>query len=163
MKHDITLTYPNVPGAPFTKMESLPSRISKSTHCKIWDEITYPFPNFNAAIVGISEWISSFIPHFTWHMMIYPCWNHNEAVVIEVALQGISILTGTWSCDVLSDIESSPYSFTRTINILIKYRSRSRVYPWWMIVLLCATVSHDVWECHELCKEYWCRSGTKNL
>ena len=35
-------------------------------HHKAWDEITYPFPNF----LKVWEWISDFIPHFT-----YPCWD----------------------------------------------------------------------------------------
>ena len=30
---------------------------------KAWDEITYPFPNFNGATVEVWEWISNFIPH----------------------------------------------------------------------------------------------------
>ena len=29
----------------------------------MWDEITYPFPNFNSATVEVGEWISNFIPH----------------------------------------------------------------------------------------------------
>ena len=33
-------------------------------HYKVWDEITYPFPNFNGTAVGVWEWISNFIPHF---------------------------------------------------------------------------------------------------
>ena len=31
---------------------------------KAWDEITYPFPNFNVAAVDVCEWISNFIPHY---------------------------------------------------------------------------------------------------
>ena len=31
------------------------------THCIVWDEITYTFPNFNFAIVEIWKWISNFI------------------------------------------------------------------------------------------------------
>ena len=30
----------------------------------MWSEITYPFPNFNGATVGVWEWISNFIPHY---------------------------------------------------------------------------------------------------
>ena len=30
---------------------------------KVWDEITYPFPNYNSATVEVSEWISNFIPY----------------------------------------------------------------------------------------------------
>ena len=31
----------------------------------MWDEITYPFPNFNGATVEVFELIGDFIPHFT--------------------------------------------------------------------------------------------------
>ena len=31
---------------------------------KVWDEITYPFPNFNGCTFEVWEWISNFIPHF---------------------------------------------------------------------------------------------------
>ena len=30
----------------------------------MWDEISYPFPNFNGSTVDIWEWISNFTPHF---------------------------------------------------------------------------------------------------
>ena len=30
---------------------------------RVWDEITYPFPNFNGVTVEVCEWISNFIPH----------------------------------------------------------------------------------------------------
>ena len=41
----------------------------------VWDEITYPIPNFNGAAVEVWEWISNFIPHFTGHLITYPCWD----------------------------------------------------------------------------------------
>ena len=34
-------------------------------HYKMWDEITYPFPNFNGAAVEVWEYLSNFILHFT--------------------------------------------------------------------------------------------------
>ena len=38
---------------------------------KVWDEITYPFPNFNCSTVEVWEWISNFIPHFIIDVIIY--------------------------------------------------------------------------------------------
>ena len=32
--------------------------------CKVWDEITYPVPNFNGCTVEVWKWISNFISHF---------------------------------------------------------------------------------------------------
>ena len=36
--------------------------ISNYTHY-VWDEITYPFPNFIGAAIEVWEWISNLIPH----------------------------------------------------------------------------------------------------
>ena len=42
---------------------------------KVWDEITYPFPNFNGVNVGSLEiWIGDFISHFSVLVITYPCW-----------------------------------------------------------------------------------------
>ena len=53
----------------------IPTWISNYTHYNVWDEITYPFLNFNGATVEVWEWISNFIPHFTGHVITYPCWD----------------------------------------------------------------------------------------
>ena len=49
--------------------------ISNYIHYKVWDEIIYPFPNFNGATVEVWEWINDFIPHFPGHVITYPCWD----------------------------------------------------------------------------------------
>ena len=41
---------------------------------KVWDKITYPFPNFNCAAVEVWEWMSNFISHFIGNVIAYPCW-----------------------------------------------------------------------------------------
>ena len=38
----------------------------------MWDEIIYPFQNFNG--VEVQEWKSNFIPYFTRHVITYPRW-----------------------------------------------------------------------------------------
>ena len=53
----------------------IPAWISNYMNYKMWDEITYPFPNFNGATVEVWEWISYFIPHFTGHVITYPYWD----------------------------------------------------------------------------------------
>ena len=35
----------------------------------MYDEITYPFPNFNSCTIEVWEWISNFIPHFTGYVI----------------------------------------------------------------------------------------------
>ena len=48
--------------------------MDKWLHCyNVWDEIAYPFPNFNGATVEVWEWISNFIPHLTGLVITYPC------------------------------------------------------------------------------------------
>ena len=37
---------------------------------KVWDEITYPFPNFNGRTIEVWEWISNFIPYFILHVYL---------------------------------------------------------------------------------------------
>ena len=37
---------------------------SKHMPSKMWDEITYPFPNINGFNIEVWEWINNFIPQF---------------------------------------------------------------------------------------------------
>ena len=41
-------------------------------HYKVWDDTTYPFPDFNSAAVEAWEWIDNSIPHFAEHVITYP-------------------------------------------------------------------------------------------
>ena len=63
-----------VPRGPFYWMTLIPSWINNYIHYKVWDEITYPFPNLIGATVEVWEWISNFTPHFTGHVITYPSW-----------------------------------------------------------------------------------------
>ena len=59
---------------PFNIVQTLiPAWISNHIHYKTCDEITYPFPNFNGCTIEVWKWISHFIPHFTGHVITYPC------------------------------------------------------------------------------------------
>ena len=51
----------------------------------MWDEITYPFLNFNGATVEVLEWISNFIVHFTEHVITYPCWEWSSSMLVKWA------------------------------------------------------------------------------
>ena len=45
-------------------------------HYNAWDEITYPFPNFNGATIEVLKWIGNFIPEYLYiYSITYPCWN----------------------------------------------------------------------------------------
>ena len=41
----------------------IPAWIRNHTPSKVWDEITYPFLNFNGTTVEVYEWISNFVLH----------------------------------------------------------------------------------------------------
>ena len=56
------------------KLTSILVWISNYIHYKIWDEITYPFPNFSGFTVEVWEWISYFISHSILYVISYPCW-----------------------------------------------------------------------------------------
>ena len=47
---------------------------SNYIHYKVWGEITWSFPNFNAATIQVREWITNFIPHIIGHVITYLCW-----------------------------------------------------------------------------------------
>ena len=38
----------------------IPACISDNIHNKVWDKITYPFPNFNGCTVEVWEWMNNF-------------------------------------------------------------------------------------------------------
>ena len=42
---------------------------------KVWDEITYPFHNFDGCTVELWEWMRNFIPHIIMDVITYPCWD----------------------------------------------------------------------------------------
>ena len=46
--------------------------ITNHTHYEMWKKITYPFPNFNSAIVEVGEWVSNYVLHFRGHVITYP-------------------------------------------------------------------------------------------
>ena len=58
----------------------IPTWRSNDMPHKVWDEITYPFPNVNGTTVEFWVWIRNFIPHFTSHLVTYPCWDQSYSV-----------------------------------------------------------------------------------
>ena len=40
---------------------------------KMWNEITYPFPNINCEAIEVWYWMSNFTLHFIGHVITYPC------------------------------------------------------------------------------------------
>ena len=40
---------------------------------KVWDEIIYPFPNFNNYTIEVCEWIGIFTQHLMMYVITYLC------------------------------------------------------------------------------------------
>ena len=53
----------------------IPACISDYFQYIVWDEITYPFTHFNGRTVDAWGWIRNVVPHFTGHVITYPCWD----------------------------------------------------------------------------------------
>ena len=51
----------------------------------MYDEITYPFPNFNSETVEVWEWIRNFIIHFIGDVITYPCWDLSQSMLVKGA------------------------------------------------------------------------------
>ena len=59
-------------GPLFTNMIN-PSMLTNYMPIERWNEITYPFPNFNDVTVEVWELISNLSPHFIMDVITYPC------------------------------------------------------------------------------------------
>ena len=60
----------------------IPAWISNYMPSKMWNEITYPFPNFNHCIIEVWEWISYFIPYFIMDV-ITSCWDWSWSILVK--------------------------------------------------------------------------------
>ena len=64
---------------------------------KVWDEIIYPFPNFNGCTINVWGLIRYFTPHIMMDVIAYPCWllklNHvSESGPIETIDQNLHLV-----------------------------------------------------------------------
>ena len=53
----------------------IPSWVSNYTPNKVWDEITFQFPNFDGRTVEVWEWINNFIRYIIMNVITYLCWD----------------------------------------------------------------------------------------
>ena len=73
---DFTIMFPSYQNfwGPLYKhfLTYIPAWVSNYIHYKVWNEITYPFTNFNGATVEVWEWINDFILYFPGHVITDP-------------------------------------------------------------------------------------------
>ena len=67
----------------------------------VWDEITYPFLNFNGCTIEVWEWINIFIPHFVMDVITYPCRDLSKTMLVKGATgYRVTVWLG-WDADVV--------------------------------------------------------------
>ena len=98
----------------------IPSMENNHMTSKVWDEITYPFSNFNGVTVEICEWISNFIPHAMMDVITYPCWDY-------MLVKGAPEATPTY-CQ-LNELEPTATKRKRKHNDVIKWKHFPRYWP----------------------------------
>ena len=64
----------------------IPAWRSNHMFCKMWDGITYPFPNFNSWTDEVWEWISNLLSHLVMDMITYQCQDWSETMLVKWAL-----------------------------------------------------------------------------
>ena len=79
----LTLYVPNVFVDAFYKHGS--AWINYRTNYKVWDEFTYPFPNFNGAAIDVFEWIHHFISRCIMDVITHPCQDYSKSVLVIMA------------------------------------------------------------------------------
>ena len=87
---------------------------------KKWDEIIYPFSNFNGCTVEVWEWISNFITHFIMDVIIDTCWDLSYTMLVK----------GTLGCTVGCRIfrhEKVKHVMRTWINVKIKSKTATWV------------------------------------
>ena len=102
-----------------TWINLIPAWISTYIHYKVWDEITYPFRNFNYCSVEVWEWINDFISHFMIDAIIYRCWDLNWSILVNGVPGNNEIYTrqtGSTSCisNTTTEVPSQWYMFRST-------------------------------------------------
>ena len=101
--------------------------ISDYIHYNVWDEITYPFLNFNCATVDVYKWISSCILHFTgacdYLSMLGLKSNHvsKRGYWHEAAVWGVHVYPSVEDWEYPGSAVDTPPVFCRGLN-LFNYR-----------------------------------------
>ena len=97
--------------------------ISNYSHYKVWDEITYPFPNLKGSTIEVWQWISNFIPHF---IMAYLACNYLSMLGLKsfwVSKKGPQAwILAQWTHDVIIPLLHQNHKVTAYFRILETFK-----------------------------------------
>ena len=111
-----------------------PSMDRYSMLSKVWDKITYHFPNFNCCTIDVCEWISDFTQSLQWMYISYPmmvrlCFSLKSVFHIDLVYLLLHIWRLTWTfCVMFSICEICPYGTQYQIIILTPQPLRALGY-----------------------------------
>ena len=95
-----------------------PVCISNHRPIKTWDEITYPFSNFDSCMVKIWECITNFIQHFIMDVIAYPCWDRSKSMLVKgfqgddlIPLDDLCLALTHWGRDKMDAISQTTFSY----------------------------------------------------
>ena len=74
---------------------------------KVWDEITYPFPNFNSCVTELGNEISNFIPHFIMDVINYPSWDLSKSLLVKWLHDFLWCICGLPKCTSIETINKT--------------------------------------------------------
>ena len=138
-------------GAPFTDTVT-------SIHYKVWDEITYAFPNFNSYTVEVWEWLSHFFPHFEGMWLLIPAgitsqaWTMQYKSGLHEACQLQQNIALFMTLAILQHIDGfvqeKPNSIANALELhlfctnpskyhILNSQKTPSVWPWWVSYVLC--------------------------
>ena len=93
----------------YTTKILIPAWISNDFHCKMWDEIIYPFPNVDGAIV---------------YVITYPCWDLSQIMLVKGSLMfflHLCLIVGNATIRIVDNVITRPVITIRTkCNIHVK-------------------------------------------
>ena len=69
----------------------MPAWMNNNTYYRVWDETTYPFPNFSGRTVDIWKLTSNPFSHFTGHVITFPCWYLSYTMLVKGAQDNIGL------------------------------------------------------------------------
>ena len=147
----------------------IPAWISNHMPSKMWDEVTFPIPNFDGCIIEVLELINDFVPYFRMYFLIHAginffhvskrginnkcTWSHGHCHHDHRYLWIMQTNRSVWKCNVLFIISKTFKWFLRqtngilsiflrplTVHCRLNKRLSKKSWGWWF-----ETLSRPLW------------------